>query len=167
VAKKKTGVKTMPIRVLEEKAISYKLHQQTRKEYSAEGVAEDLGVPVAQVLKAMIVQYSESNGSSKFALIVTPGDKRLSLKKMGVVLGDKNTSMASPKDVQRVTGFQVGAVSVIGLRRDDIPAFIDQDIFSLENAIISAGRPDMGIELEPINLSKAMPNAQIGDYCEE
>ena len=167
MARKKSVVKTMPIRVLEEKAVPYKLRQQSRKEYSAEGVAVDLGVPVANVLKAMIVQYSESLGSSQFALVVTPGDKRLSLKKIGVVLGDKNTSMASPKDVQRVTGFQVGAVSVIGLRRNDIPSYIDQDVLSLEKVIISAGRPDIGIELKPSNLTIAMPNSRIGDYCEE
>ena len=167
MAKKKGGVKTMPIRVLEDQGIPFTLRQQTRKEYTAKGVAEDLGVLVAQVLKAMIVQRSEPQASGQFALVVTPGNNRLSLKKIGVILGDKNIALASQRDVQRVTGFQVGAVSVIGFRRDDIPSYIDQDVLAFEKVIISAGRPDMGIEVNPSDLIKAMPNFQIGDYCEE
>ena len=56
---KKNIAKTMPMRVLEERNIPYEPHQQSSKQYTAEGVAEDLGVPVAQVVKAMIIQRSD------------------------------------------------------------------------------------------------------------
>lgn len=98
MAKKRIGVKTIPICFLRERAISNKLHQQTCKEYTTKGET---------------------------------------------------------------------VFSVVGLRRLDIPAFIDQDVLSLEKVIISAGRLAMGIELKPSNLTIVMPNARIGDYCEE
>ena len=56
--KNKGSTKTMPMRVLDEKGIPYEVHQQSSKQFTAEGVAEDLGVPVAQVVKAMLVQRS-------------------------------------------------------------------------------------------------------------
>jgi Cys-tRNA(Pro)/Cys-tRNA(Cys) deacylase len=157
--KKKRTAKTMPMRILEEKGVAYQPRQQARKQFTAEGVAEDLGVSVAWVAKAMIVQRSDRS----FVLVVTPGDKQLSLKKLGGVLGDKNVQMANQRDVQRVTGFQVGAVSVLGFRRDDVPSYLDQQVLELERVIISSGRPDMGLEMVPQDLLQAL-DAQVDDF---
>jgi Cys-tRNA(Pro)/Cys-tRNA(Cys) deacylase len=157
--KKKQTTKTLPMRILEEKGVAYEVREQARKQFTAEGVAEDLGVPVAWVIKAMIVQRSDRS----FALVAIPGDRQLSLKSVGGVLGDKNVQMASQRDVQRVTGYQVGAVSVLGFRRDDIPSYLDRHVLELERAIISSGRPDMGLELDPGDLLQAL-GAQVDDF---
>lgn len=157
--KKKATATTLPMRALDEKGISYEPRQQARKQLTAEGVAQDLGVPVAWVVKAMIVQRSDRS----FALVVIPGDRQLSLKKVGAVLGDKNVALAPHRDVERVTGFQVGAVSVLGYRREDIPGYVDQSVLALERAIISSGRPDLGLELDPQDLIRAL-GATIEDF---
>ena len=149
----------MPMRVLEEKGIPYEPRQQTRKQFTAEGVADDLGVPVAWVVKAMIVQRADRS----FALVVIPGDRQLGLKKIGSVLNDKNLALAQERDVQRITGYQVGAVSVLGFRRADVPAYLDQRVLELERAVISSGRPDMGLELRPQDLQRAL-EAEVGDF---
>jgi Cys-tRNA(Pro)/Cys-tRNA(Cys) deacylase len=169
---KKNIAKTMPMRVLEERNIPYEPHQQSSKQYTAEGVAEDLGVPVAQVVKAMIVQRSDpqrggGERSNPCVLVVIPGHRRLSLKKVGAVLGDKNARLAAERDVQRVTGYQVGAVSVLGFRQAGVPCYVDQQVLELEQVIISAGRPDVGLSLSPAHMVQAMDQAQIGDFCEE
>jgi len=161
--KKKSTKKTMPMRVLEQKQIPYELHQHAHKQYTAEGVAEDLGVPVAWVAKAMIIQRS----NRQFVLVVIPGDLRLSLKKVGAVLNDKNVMLAAERDVQRVTGYQVGAVSVLGFRRVDVPTYVDQRVLEPERVIISAGRPDAGLALSPDALMQALEGAELGDFCEK
>jgi len=161
--KKKSTKKTMPMRALEEKGIPYEMHQHAHKQYTAEGVAEDLGVPVAQVVKAMIVQRSDR----QFVLVVAPGDRRLSLKKVGAVLNDKSVALASERDVQRVTGYQVGAVSVLGFRRADVSTYVDRRVLELGQVIISAGRPDAGLALSPDALMQALEGARLGDFCEE
>ena len=163
MGKKKRVKKTMPMRVLEQKGIPYQVHQHAHKQYTAEGVAEDLGIPVAQVLKAMIVRRS----GRQFALVVVPGDRRLSLKKVGATLNDKGVELASERDVQRVTGFQVGAVSVMGFRRDDVLVYVDQSVLELEQVIISSGRPDAGLALSPDGLMRALEGAEVGDFSEE
>ena len=43
--------KTLPMRILEEKGIPFEPRHQSHKQFTAQGVAEDLGVPVAQVVK--------------------------------------------------------------------------------------------------------------------
>ena len=163
MGKKKRVKKTVPMRVLEQKDIPYQVHQHAHKQHTAKGVAEDLDIPVAQVLKAMIVRRSDR----QFALVVVPGDRRLSLKKVGVTLNDKDVELAAERDVQRVTGFQVGAVSVMGFRRDDILVYVDQRVLELEQAIISSGRPDAGLALSPDGLMRALEGAEVGDFSEE
>jgi Cys-tRNA(Pro)/Cys-tRNA(Cys) deacylase len=135
---------------------------QARKQFTAEGVAEDLRVPVASVVKAMIVQRSDGT----FALIVIPGDRQLSLKKAGALLNDKGLSLAQGRDVQRVTGYQVGAVSVIGFRRPDMPAYLDRAVLDLDMLVISSGRPDAGLALSPADLQRAIEGAKVGDFCQ-
>jgi Cys-tRNA(Pro)/Cys-tRNA(Cys) deacylase len=161
--------KTLPVRALEAKDIEFQPLTQSRSEYTAEGVAADLGVEVAMVLKAMLVRYTHPerpSPSGSFALFVTPGDRRLSLKKAAETLGDKNADLASERDVERITGFQVGAVSVVGLKREDTPCYVDESILQLNEVIISAGRHDLGLKLSPSRLVAAIDSPQIGDYCE-
>jgi Cys-tRNA(Pro)/Cys-tRNA(Cys) deacylase len=118
---------------------------------------------VAQVLKAMIVQRS----NNQFALVVVPGDQQLSLKKVSAAVKDKQVALAQARDVQRVTGFQVGAVSVLGFRRRGVPSYLDQRVLDLDQVIISAGRPDVGLALSPDDLARALEGAEVGDYCQE
>lgn len=164
MAKKIKGfTKTMPMRALEAKSVPYEPLQQSRKQVTAEGVAEDLGVPVTQVVKAMIALRSDRS----FALVVIPGDRQLSLKKVGAALDDKDVVLARERDVERVTGFRVGAVSVLGFRRDDVPAYLDRSLLALERVIISSGRPDVGLALSPADLMRALEGAELGDFCQE
>ena len=159
MAKKKSAT-TLAMRALDEKGIAYEPRAQARKQLTAEGVAADLGVPVAWVVKAMIVQRSDRG----FALFVIAGDRHLSLKAAGATLGDKNAALAAQRDVERVTGYQVGAVSVLGYRRDDVPSYVDEGVLALERVVISSGRPDMGLELDPDDLVRAL-GATVGAYA--
>jgi Cys-tRNA(Pro) deacylase len=167
--KNKGGAKTLPMRALDDKEIQYEVLQGSSKQFTAEGVAEDLGVPVAQVVKAMLVQRSTNpgGGSSPFALFVVPGDRRLSLRKVGAALADKRVQLPSQRDVERVTGFQVGAVSVLGFRREDVPGYVDQHVLELGQVVISAGRPDAGLALAPADMVQAIKGCLTGDFCED
>jgi Cys-tRNA(Pro)/Cys-tRNA(Cys) deacylase len=161
MAKRKQRIPTtMPMRILDDKGIAYTPRPQARKRFTAEGVASDLGVPAAWVVKAMIAQLSDGG----FVLIVIPGDRQLSLKRAGTVVGDKSVELANERDVQRVTGYQIGAVSVFGFRRDDVPSYIDAGVLEAERVVISSGRPDLGLEMDPHDLQRAL-DAQMVDVA--
>ena len=91
--------KTIVMRALEAKDVPYTVHKHARKQYTAERVAKDLGVPVAWVVKAMIVKRGSPPRSKRdFALVAVPGDRQLSLKKVAEALGEKHVAMASERD---------------------------------------------------------------------
>jgi prolyl-tRNA editing enzyme YbaK/EbsC (Cys-tRNA(Pro) deacylase) len=76
-------------------------------------------------------------------------------------------SIASQRDVQRVTGYQVGAVSVLGFRREDVPGYVDQHVLELDQVVISAGRPDTGLALAPADMVRGIEDCQTGNFCED
>lgn len=157
----------MPMRALDEAGIPYEVHLHAHKQVTSAGVAADLGVPVAQVVKAMIVQRSvRAPGQGEFAVMVVPGDRKLSLKKAAATLGDKGLRLAAKRDVIRVTGYQIGSVSVLGFRRDDIAGYVDRRVLDLPQVIISAGRPDAGLALAPAGMVQVMC-AEVADICED
>lgn len=154
--------RTLPMELLEQKGIRYKAHHHEEDQYTAHGVAEDLGVSVAQVVKAMLVRCD----GSWYVLVVVPGDQRLSLEKVRLTVGAGRVTLASKQEVERITGYTVGAVSVIGFRQGGVLTFVDGGVLDLEQVIISSGRPDAGLELSCDDLLRALPGAQVGDFTE-
>jgi Cys-tRNA(Pro) deacylase len=93
------------------------------------------------------------------------GDQRLSLKKLARVAGAKTLDMAPAEDVPRITGYQIGAVAPLGLRRSDVPIYSDHHILEEPRVSISAGRHDAGLELESADLIRAV-GGQVADITE-
>jgi len=149
------------MRVLDELGIPYTVRPHAHPAFTVEGVARERGVRISQVVKAMLVQRSDGG----FVLAVIPGHRRLSLKKLSLAVGDKRLRLASERDVARVTGYRVGAVSPLGLRRQDVNIYVDKGILEEPVVDISAGRPDAGLELRSEDLVRAL-NGQMGDFSE-
>jgi len=156
------AIRTLPMELLEQKGIPYETHQHQEDQYTAEGVAQDLGVPVAQVVKAMLVRCD----GSWYVLVVIPGDERLDLEKVRASVGAGKVNLASKQEVERVTGYTVGAVSVIGLKQGGVLTFVDEGVLDLEQVIISSGRPEAGLALSTDDIMAALEGAQVGDFCE-
>lgn len=154
--------KTLPMELLDQKGISYKVHRHAEEQVTAEGVARDLGVPVAQVVKAMLVRCD----GSWYVLAVIPGDRRLSLEKVQETVGAGKVNLASKQEVERITGYTVGAVSVLGFRQGGVLTFVDRLVLTLDRAVISSGRPDAGLGLTVHDMMDALEGAQVGDLCE-
>lgn len=154
--------KTLPMELLEQQGVPYEVHTHDEAQYTAEGVADDVGLPVEQVVKAMLVRCD----GSWFVLVVVPGDRRLSLEKVRKAVGAGKVHLASRQEVERVTGYTVGAVSVLGFRQGGVLTFVDERVLVLERVLISSGRPDAGLVLSAEDMVLALEGAQLGDFCE-
>ena len=123
--------------------------------------AAERGVAEHQVVKSLLVRGVDK----KHALVLVRGDQRLSLKKLARVAGVKAFEMAPPADVPRITGYQIGAVAPLGLRRSDLPIYIDHHILEESWVSVSAGRHDAGLELATEDLIRAV-EGQVADVTE-
>ena len=154
-------IRTHAIRALDEMGIPYELLFHAHKARHVAEAAAERGVPSQQVVKSLLIRRPDR----RHILALVRGDRRLSLKKLARVVGVKSLEMAPQADVPRITGYQIGAVAPIGLRRSDLPIYIDQHIAEEPRVSISAGRHDTGLELNTDDLICAV-DGEVADITE-
>lgn len=154
-------IRTHASRALDEMGISYQVLRHDHKARNVEEAAAERGVPVRQVVKTLLVRRPDR----RHLIALVRGDQRLSLKKLARLTKVKVLEMAPGADVPRITGYQIGAVAPLGLRRGNLPIFIDHHILEEPRVSISAGRHDAGLELATEDLIRAV-SGQVDDITE-
>jgi Cys-tRNA(Pro)/Cys-tRNA(Cys) deacylase len=152
--------RTHAVRALDEQGIPYQLAVHAHRAMNVEEAAKERGVPMQQIVKTLLVRRPDQHH-----LVLVRGDQRLSLKKLARLTGEKSLEMAPPDDVPRITGYQVGAVAPLGLRRSDLPMYVDHHILDEPTVSISAGRHDAGLVLAPEHLVRVV-GGQVADITE-
>lgn len=152
--------KTVAMRQLDGLGIAYTEHRQERATYDAEAAARERHLSLDQVVKSLLVK--QPNG--RFCLALVQGSRKLSLHKLGTVLGVKGLAMAEPKDVATVTGYEPGSVAPLGLRRR-LPIVVDVGVTEQPLVSISGGRHDLGLTLASADLVRAT-NATVADISQ-
>ncbi|HSR32405.1 MAG TPA: YbaK/EbsC family protein [Anaerolineae bacterium] len=156
-----TKIRTHAIRALDEMGIAYQVLTQAHKARNVEEAAAERGVSVDEIVKTLLVRRPDR----RHVIVLVRGDQRLSLKKLARLVGVKSLEMAPEPDVPRITGYQIGAVAPLGLRRSDLPIFVDHHILERSRVSISAGRHDTGLELATEDLIRAV-GGQMADITE-
>ena len=123
----------------------------------AEYAAHALGISPRVVVKSLVFQ---SDSGFMFALI--DGTGRVSTKKLARACGCKRVMPASPRDAERVTGYQVGGIGPFGARRS-IPVFLDAaTAHHHTKLVINAGARGTMIEMATGDLVR-LTNAVVAD----
>jgi Cys-tRNA(Pro)/Cys-tRNA(Cys) deacylase len=104
------------------------------------------GVVPEQIFKTLVV-----TATGGLAVAMVPAQARLSLKAVAAALGVPRADMAEPADVQRVTGYVVGAVSPFGQRKR-LPTVVDAGALAWERVFCSAGRRGWDVAVSPQDL---------------
>jgi len=94
--------------LLDEHQASYQImtHQPTGK---CEEVAAIRGTAVGQGAKALVC-HVKGNGIKQYVLAVLPADQQADLSKVAGAVGGLRASLASPAEVDRLTGCVFGAI---------------------------------------------------------
>ena len=154
-------IRTHASRALDEMGIPYQVLRHDHKAKNVEEAAAERGVPVQQIVKTLLVRRPDR----RHLIALVRGDQRLSLKKLARLTKVKSLEMAPEADVSRITGYQIGAVAPVGLRRSDLSIFVDHHILQQPRVSISAGRHDAGLELATEDLIRAV-GGQVADITE-
>jgi Cys-tRNA(Pro)/Cys-tRNA(Cys) deacylase len=154
-------IRTHAIRALDGMGIPYQVIEQEHKARNVEEAADERGVPARQVVKTLLALGSDR----QHVIALVRGNQRLSLKKLARLTGVKSLEMAPEKDVPRITGYQIGAVAPLGLRRAGLAIYVDHHILEEPCVSISAGRHDAGLELATEDLIRAV-DGHVADITE-
>jgi Cys-tRNA(Pro)/Cys-tRNA(Cys) deacylase len=144
--------KTNAARLLDPLNISYELraYEVDPEDLTAISVARKIGLPPEQVFKTLLAQTNA--GEHLFAVI--PGDSELDLKKLAHAAGAKKTELASLKEVEPLTGYIRGGVTVMGAKKP-FPAYADETIELFDVISISAGQRGLQLILAPADYLRA------------
>jgi len=147
-----TPSKTNAARFLDGLGIAYELrpYEVDPDDLTAISVAKKIGMPAEQVFKTLLAHTNA--GEHVFAVI--PGDAELDLKKLAHAAGAKKAELASLKEVEPLTGYIRGGVTVMAARKL-FPAFADETIELFDVISVSAGQRGLQLVLSPADYLRA------------
>ena len=145
-------MKTNAARYLDSLGILYELREYTvdPEEFSAVIVAEKIGLPPEQVFKTLLCVTSDR----EHVFAVVPGNEELDFKKLARAAGARKAEMVSLKEVEPLTGYVRGGVTVFGAKKD-YPAYVDETIELFDVISVSAGARGTQLVLAPEDYLRA------------
>ena len=144
--------KTNAARLLDQLKIPYELrtYEVDPNDLTAISVARKICLPPEQVFKTLVTVTSDKE--HLFAII--PGDSELDLKKLAHAAGTRKAELASLKDVEPLTGYIRGGVTVLASKKPFRP-FADETIELFDIISISAGQRGLQLLLAPADYLRA------------
>src|SRR5437868_3119399 len=109
-------MKTNAVRLLDAMGVSCELreYEVDPEDLAAETGAAKIGMPPEQVFKTLLARGDRSGPT--FAVI--PGNYELDNKALAKLSGDRKVELVPLKEVQPLTGYVRGGVTVLGAKKD-------------------------------------------------
>jgi len=129
-------MKTNGARYLESLGIPFELleYEVDPEDLSAITVARKIGMPPEQVFKTLLTM----GGKGEYVFAVIPGNAELDFKKLARAAGLRKAEMAPLKEVQPLTGYIRGGVTIFGAKKA-YPVYIDETLILFDKISVSAG----------------------------
>lgn len=143
--------KTLAMKLLEGKKISYEAMTYPNTLRDAEEVAAALNLPPTQVFKTLVVSRTPP---AKPILVMVPAGKQLDLKKLAKTVQEKKLKMATQREAEQLTGLQVGGISALAIINRGFAIYIDESANSLDQITVSAGQRGIQVTLSTRDLVK-------------
>jgi Cys-tRNA(Pro)/Cys-tRNA(Cys) deacylase len=146
-------IKTNAVRLLDQMGIAYELreYEVDPNDLTAETVAAKIGLPLEQVFKTLVARGDRRG----VCFAVIPGNARLNLKALAKLTGDRKVETVPLKEVQPLTGYVRGGVTVLGAKKA-YPVYVDETIELFNVVSVSAGMRGLQILLEPAKYVQAV-----------
>jgi Cys-tRNA(Pro)/Cys-tRNA(Cys) deacylase len=129
-------MKTNAVRLLESVGVQYELreYEVDPEDLAAEIVAAKIGMAPEQVFKTLLAR-GDRNG---LCFAVIPANTELDLKALAAAAGDRKMELVPVKELQGVTGYIRGGVTVLGAKKV-FPVIADETIQLWDAISVSAG----------------------------
>jgi Cys-tRNA(Pro)/Cys-tRNA(Cys) deacylase len=156
-------VKTNATRILDSLSIAYELreYEVDPDDLAAETVAAKIGLPAGQTFKTLVVRGDRGG----VYLAVIPGNQELDPKALARISGDRHVELVPLKEVQQLTGYIRGGVTVLGSKKE-YPVYADETIELFDVVSVSAGQRGTQIVLHPQDYLRAV-RATLGAIARE
>ncbi len=133
----------------------------TRPADSPEESAELQGIPVAALLRTLVVR----RGDDDYVFVLVPGGRRFDWPKLRSHLGVRRLSMPDGDEARAVTGYERGAITPFGASRA-WPVIADATALEPDVVAIGGGARGVNVHLRPADLLAHLA-AEVADVSVE
>ncbi len=126
---------------------------------TAEKTAAVLGLQLEEVIKSVIFV-----ANAKPVLVILPGDRRASYKKLKNALGASKLKLASGQEVTDLTGYVLGATPPLA-HQTDLSTVVDQSVMDKGVLYTGGGEVNSLLKIRPQDLVRAT-EARVADVSE-
>src|SRR6476659_9027050 len=150
--RKLNRLKTNAARLLYSLGIDYEIreYEVDEDDLSAESVARKVGLPPEQTFKTLVAR-GDRHG---VCFAVVPAGTQLDLKALAKLTGDKKAETVPLKEVQPLTGYVRGGVTVLGAKKA-YPVYVDETVELFDVVSVSAGARGLQVLLSPADYVRA------------
>jgi Cys-tRNA(Pro)/Cys-tRNA(Cys) deacylase len=142
---------TRAIQFLKQKKIPFEIVKYDHEEKGAEYAAGATGFPLEATVKTLVVDL----GEKKYTLVLMPGDRQLSMKRLAKVCGVKRSAIGDTRTAERITGYLVGGISPFGTKQK-LPVVMEADILTFNKILINAGQRGTMLMMAPADIRTAL-----------
>jgi Cys-tRNA(Pro)/Cys-tRNA(Cys) deacylase len=142
---------TRAIQFLKQKKIPFEVVKYNHEAKGAAFAAKATGYPLAKTLKTLVVDLGENH----YALVLIPGNRDLSMKRLAQVCSVKRAAMADSHTAERLTGYLVGGISPFGTKQE-LPVVIEASILLLDKILINAGLRGTMLRMTPVDICNSL-----------
>ena len=122
---------TRAIRFLKQRKIPFSVVKYNHEEKGAEFAALATAFPLKKTVKTLVVDLGEKH----YCIVLVPGDKQLSMKRLAKVWSVKRAAMVDVQTAERITGYFVGGISPFGTRKK-LPVVMESGILKYKKIMI-------------------------------
>ena len=151
------AMKTNGARSLESLGIPFEIreYEVDPGDLAATTVARKIGMPAEQVFKTLLTNGIPGEGGlGSYLFAVIPGNAELDFKKLARAAGLRKAEMVPLKDVQPLTGYIRGGVTIFGAKKA-FPVFVDETAILFDRISVSAGVRGVQLIINPEDYLRA------------
>lgn len=135
-------------------------YELDKDKFSGEAVSDLLGLEYKQCYKTLALLHDHD----VYICVISVADE-IDLKKAAKALNVKNLEMVHVKDLLKLTGYERGSVSPVGIRKNKAICF-DDEVMEHEEIEISGGAYGIGLKVKRDDLLKYL-DAQVKDIVKD
>lgn len=149
-------------RALDAMKIPYRLFRHAGPIASLEQAARERNQSPDQIVRSILFRVPPS----EYVMVLIAGDRQVDWKTLRKHLGHSRITMANEDEIRRVTGYERGGVSPLGLPAP-LKILVDESVFANEEISLGSGVRGTTIIMQSADLRRAVGAVMIGKFAEE
>ena len=147
---------------LDQLGIPHRVFRHETPVESFEQAASDRNQRPEQVVRSILFQVRPE----EFVMVLMAGREQVDWRSLRKLVGRSRMRMATEDEVLEVTGYRIGTVSPLGMKRQ-VRVLIDSSVLREEEISIGSGVSNTAILLKSADLRRALGDAEVISFVKD